>query len=137
MDVTGVTLPMTKHNYLVTRAEEIMPAMKEAFYIANRVVRGRCWWTSPRMRSRQDRLRLGDGRSSCPATARAGDVPTRSQTAIDMITKAKRPVILAGHGIMLSGARRSCAFAERAQSRGDDAARASAASRPPTRSTSA
>ncbi|HSM18907.1 MAG TPA: thiamine pyrophosphate-binding protein, partial [Hyphomicrobiales bacterium] len=33
-DVTGVTLPITKHNYLVTRAEEIAPMLHEAFYIA-------------------------------------------------------------------------------------------------------
>src|ERR1700687_2949101 len=33
-DVTGVTLPITKHNYLVTRAEEIAPTFREAFYVA-------------------------------------------------------------------------------------------------------
>src|SRR5450432_3952503 len=34
-DVTGVTLPITKHNYLVTRAEDIAPAFREAFHIAS------------------------------------------------------------------------------------------------------
>src|SRR5258706_5364029 len=33
-DVTGVTLPITKHNYLVTRADEIGPTLREAFHIA-------------------------------------------------------------------------------------------------------
>ena len=33
-DITGVTLPITKHNYLVTEADEIAPAIREAFYIA-------------------------------------------------------------------------------------------------------
>src|SRR5512136_1565507 len=33
-DITGVTLPITKHNYLVTEADEIAPALREAFYIA-------------------------------------------------------------------------------------------------------
>ncbi|MCZ6530977.1 MAG: thiamine pyrophosphate-binding protein, partial [Chloroflexi bacterium] len=33
-DVTGVTLPITKHNYLVTDVEDIGPAMREAFYVA-------------------------------------------------------------------------------------------------------
>jgi acetolactate synthase I/II/III large subunit len=33
-DVTGVTLPVTKHNYLVTRAEDIPRTFREAFYIA-------------------------------------------------------------------------------------------------------
>ena len=34
VDITGITLPITKHNYLVTRAEEIAPAIREAFLIA-------------------------------------------------------------------------------------------------------
>ncbi len=33
-DVTGITLPITKHNYLVTDVEEISHAIREAFYIA-------------------------------------------------------------------------------------------------------
>ena len=33
-DITGVTLPITKHNYLVTRAQDIAPAVREAFHIA-------------------------------------------------------------------------------------------------------
>ena len=32
VDITGVTLPVTKHNLLVSRPEEIMPAIREAFY---------------------------------------------------------------------------------------------------------
>ena len=33
-DITGVTLPITKHNYLVTHASEIAPAVREAMYVA-------------------------------------------------------------------------------------------------------
>src|SRR6201988_3639403 len=33
-DITGITLPITKHNYLVTRAEDVAPAVFEAFAIA-------------------------------------------------------------------------------------------------------
>src|SRR5579863_6731822 len=33
-DITGVTLPITKHNYLVTRAEDIAPTLRQAFYVA-------------------------------------------------------------------------------------------------------
>ena len=33
-DITGVTLPITKHNYLVTRAEDIAPMLRQAFYVA-------------------------------------------------------------------------------------------------------
>ena len=34
VDITGITLPITKHNFLVTRAEEIAPAVREAIQIA-------------------------------------------------------------------------------------------------------
>jgi acetolactate synthase-1/2/3 large subunit len=33
-DITGITLPVTKHNYLVTRAADVAPAIREAFAIA-------------------------------------------------------------------------------------------------------
>src|SRR5512137_1208184 len=33
-DITGVTLPITKHNYLVTKASDVAPAVREAFYLA-------------------------------------------------------------------------------------------------------
>src|SRR6185295_10980869 len=33
-DITGVTLPITKHNFLVTRTEDIAPRLREAFFIA-------------------------------------------------------------------------------------------------------
>src|SRR6185437_1039983 len=34
IDITGITLPVTKHNYLVTRAEDVARAVREAFVIA-------------------------------------------------------------------------------------------------------
>src|SRR5437016_11176362 len=33
-DITGITLPITKHNYLVTRADELARTLREAFYVA-------------------------------------------------------------------------------------------------------
>src|SRR6187455_3646086 len=33
-DITGITLPITKHSYLVTRPQDIMPTIKEAFHLA-------------------------------------------------------------------------------------------------------
>src|SRR5450755_972778 len=34
VDITGITLPVTKHNYIVTRAEDIGPVIREAFSVA-------------------------------------------------------------------------------------------------------
>src|SRR6059036_98095 len=33
-DITGITLPITKHNYLVTRPEDVAPSVFEAFAVA-------------------------------------------------------------------------------------------------------
>ena len=58
VDITGITLPVTKHNYIVTRAEDIAPAIREAFRIAKSGHQGQCWWTSPRMRNRRRRTSI-------------------------------------------------------------------------------
>ena len=34
-DITGVTLPITKHNYLVTHADQVAQTISEAFYVAS------------------------------------------------------------------------------------------------------
>src|SRR6201996_9791360 len=34
IDITGITLPITKHNFLVTRAEDVAPTIREAFQVA-------------------------------------------------------------------------------------------------------
>ena len=34
IDITGITLPITKHNYLVTRPEDVARVVREAFYVA-------------------------------------------------------------------------------------------------------
>src|SRR5271169_3714380 len=34
VDITGITLPITKHNFLITRTEDVAPAIRQAFQIA-------------------------------------------------------------------------------------------------------
>ena len=52
-DITGITLPVTKHNYLVTRATDIAPAVREAFAI---VTSGRPWAIGSSVRIFQQQL---------------------------------------------------------------------------------
>jgi acetolactate synthase-1/2/3 large subunit len=117
-DVTGVTLPITKHNYLVTRAEDIARTIREAFYIA---ASGR---PGPVLvditKDAQQSTCEFDWEAAAPQlpgyrpNLRA--LPEEFQKALDLINTAKRPLILAGHGIMMSGARKQVLeFAERAQ----------------------
>jgi acetolactate synthase-1/2/3 large subunit len=105
-DITGVTLPITKHNYLVTHANEIARTLREAFYVA----------ASGRPGPVLVDITKDAQQSSCEFDWEAakpqlpGYRPDLSPTsedyskALKLIQEAKRPVILAGHGILLSGA---------------------------------
>jgi acetolactate synthase-1/2/3 large subunit len=105
-DITGITLPITKHSYLVTRIEDIMPAMKEAFHLARsgrpgpvlvditkdaqQATMDWAWDPSPvKMRGYRPKLRIGQ---------------SELLKAVELIKAAKKPVILAGQGILQSGA---------------------------------
>ena len=116
-DITGITLPITKHSYLVTRVEDIMPAMKEAFHLAKSGRPGPVlvditkdaqqakidweWDPTPvKMRGYRPKLTV--------AQSRAGEGRRADQGV------ASKPVILAGQGILQSGAMKEVRqFAER------------------------
>ena len=107
-DITGITIPITKHNYLVTRPEEIAPSLREAFHIA----------ASDRPGPVLVDITKDAQRDSCPfdweaaapkAHRQVPDFfprPAQMNEAMALINEARRPVILAGHGIILSGAMR-------------------------------
>ena len=115
IDITGITLPITKHNFLVTRAEDIAPAIREAFQIA---MTGR---PGPVLvditKDAQQASAIFDFAAAAPAHRPHPMLRAESESildAVDLIKSAKRPVILAGHGIIQSGARdQVIAFAER------------------------
>jgi acetolactate synthase I/II/III large subunit len=117
-DITGITLPITKHNYLVTSAEDVAPAMREAFAVA------RSGRPGPVLvditKDAQQASCEVDWDAAEPDLSEAyddalpGDGDVRE--AIELIHAAERPLILAGHGVMLSGAERQIVeLAERAQ----------------------
>jgi acetolactate synthase-1/2/3 large subunit len=115
VDITGITLPITKHNFLVTRPDEIAPAVREAFQIA----------TSGRpgpvlidiTKDAQQASAIFDFDAAKPAPYRPHPMlraeSSSIRDAIALIQQAKKPIILAGHGIVESGAEREViAFAE-------------------------
>ena len=116
-DITGVTLPITKHNYLVTRPEDIAPSIREAFLIAQSGRPGPVLVDITK--DAQQGSCLFDWEAAAPQqpayrpnhTATASDY----QKALELIRASRRPLILAGHGVLISGASRSLkTFAERA-----------------------
>jgi acetolactate synthase-1/2/3 large subunit len=116
-DITGITLPITKHNYLVTKAEDIAPTIREAFYIA------RSGRPGPVLVDITKDAQQAPCEFVWPADPRLpGYRPNHTPTAealreaIDLINGASRPVILAGHGVIHAGASAVVrALAERAQ----------------------
>ena len=118
VDITGITLPITKHNYLVTRAQDIAPAIREAFAVASSGRPGPVLVDITKD-AQQGRATL-DWEGAAPTRHLRHIPPSPKQVDLDralvMINAAKRPVILAGHGIQLSGARAEVlALAELAQ----------------------
>ena len=105
VDVTGITLPITKHNYLVTRADEIAQVVREAFYIARSgrpgpVLIDFCKNAQVEMTEFEypDEIALPGYKP--PMRAPREDL----QRAVELIEEAERPVILAGHGVLMSDA---------------------------------
>jgi len=104
-DVTGITLPITKHNYLVTRADEIAEVVREAFYIA------RSGRPGPVLIDICKNAQIEQTEFEYPADCKLpGYQPpwhapkADLERAVSLIERAKRPVILCGHGVMMSGA---------------------------------
>ncbi len=116
-DITGVTLPITKHNYLVTHAGEVARTVREAFYVAR----------SGRPGPVLIDITKDAQQTTCPFDWEAAapqlpgyrpdlsPAPHEYEKALELIRNSKRPLILAGHGIIISGAMREVRdFAERA-----------------------
>jgi acetolactate synthase-1/2/3 large subunit len=117
-DITGITLPITKHSYLVTRAEDIMPAMKEAFHLAKS---GRPGPVLVDITKDAQQASIDWAWDASPVKMR-GYRPLNPITsedlakATELIRNSKRPVILAGQGVIQSGATKELLqFAERVE----------------------
>jgi acetolactate synthase-1/2/3 large subunit len=104
-DITGITLPITKHSYLVTRIEDIMPAMKEAFHLAKS---GRPGPVLVDITKDAQQAKMDFAWDSSPVRMRrdrAASVPRSGiLKAVELIKASRKPVILAGQGILHSGA---------------------------------
>ncbi|MBM4436090.1 MAG: biosynthetic-type acetolactate synthase large subunit [Actinobacteria bacterium] len=104
-DITGITIPITKHNYLVLDVNELPRVMKEAFYLATTGRPGPVHVDIPKD------VFLASTDAPTPASielrgyrpAKAGHA-LAVRRAAEAINAAERPIIMAGHGIVISGA---------------------------------
>jgi acetolactate synthase-1/2/3 large subunit len=105
-DVTGVTLPVTKHNFLVNRPEDIAPSLRKAFYIA---ASGRPGPVLVDITKDAQNAYCEYEHDNRPIKLR-GYRPTHQIAAADvdkalaLIHNSERPLILAGHGITMANA---------------------------------
>jgi acetolactate synthase I/II/III large subunit len=118
VDITGITLPVTKHNFLVSRAEDLAGALRQAFQIA------RSGRPGPVLvditKDAQQATAIFDFAAAKPKPYRPHPMLKVEDSglahAAELIRNAKRPVILAGHGVSESGAMEQVrTLAERAQ----------------------
>ena len=104
-DVTGVTLPVTKYNYLITDINDLPEAMAEAFYIARTgrpgpvvvdickdVQNAKIDWRYPETLNRPGLVKM------------LRQDPSAIERAAQLINQASRPLILAGHGVQMGKA---------------------------------
>ena len=114
VDTTGITLPITKHNYLVTRAADIPGTVREAFHVARSGRPGPVLIdiTKDAQQATVDAPTAREPRRSRAPAARAGE--EELDRAAALIDAAERPLIFAGHGILKSeGTGLLIEFAER------------------------
>ena len=105
VDITGITLPVTKHNYLVTDINELAMTIKEAFYIA------RTGRPGPVLIDIAKDVQAAELEYEEPLEVSLPGFqphlvgnPRQIKQAAHLVNQAETPVILAGHGVILSGA---------------------------------
>ena len=106
VDITGITMPITKFNVVVTKVEDIARTVREAFLIANSGRPGPVLVDITK--DAQQASTEFDWDASTPKLSakrvRINHDQEEFDRAVELLNTAKRPVILAGRGIMLSGA---------------------------------
>ena len=106
-DITGITLPITKHNYLVKRTEDLGHVLREAFYIAGTGRKGPVLIDLPKDVSTKP---IEYEFPESEAVTLRGYQPTirghakQIDKALELIFEAERPLIYAGGGVISSDA---------------------------------
>lgn len=117
-DVTGVTLPVTKHNYLVDDIHELAHIIREAFHIARTGRPGPVLIDIPKdVQTEKIEFEYPTDDIRLPGYTPPNQADdSQIQSISDLINTAERPIILAGHGVIMANATNELReLAERAQ----------------------
>jgi acetolactate synthase-1/2/3 large subunit len=110
VDIVGITRPCTKHNYLVTRIDDLARILKEAFHIARSGRPGPVLVDLPK-----DILKESTEYKPIKSIKMKSYQPTYAPNVkqlpkvVSLIKESRRPMILVGGGVVLSGASRELA----------------------------
>jgi len=109
VDITGITMPITKYNVVVSKAEDIARTVREAFIIANSGRPGPVLVdiTKDAQQASAEFDWDACGPQLPPKRVRNNHDQVEFDRAVELLNAAKRPVILAGRGVMLSRAMRT------------------------------
>jgi len=117
IDITGITLPITKHNYLVLDVGSVAKIVKEAFHLARSGRPGPVLIDIPRdVQIEQTEFHYPSKVDLPGYKPTLQGHPAQIKKAVKLINESHRPVIIAGRGIVISGAYAELKqLAERAQ----------------------
>lgn len=103
VDITGITMPVTKHNYLVKNIENLADIIRNAFRIANSGRKGPVLVDIPKDITAQ---KYEFTPLSAPLELNKPDfpLPERFEQAVEMILKSERPFVYSGGGVVASEA---------------------------------
>ena len=106
-DIIGITIPITKWNYQITRADEIPEIMAKAFYIAKSGKPGPVLIDITK-NAQIELLSKTFSYKKCETLVsyhpRLTPKETQLQAAAKLINEAKRPFLFFGHGVKIAGA---------------------------------
>jgi acetolactate synthase-1/2/3 large subunit len=107
LDIERLVTPVTKYCAMVTEPTSIRYHLEKALYLAQTGRPGPCWLDIPldvqSTRINPEELR-GFDPSELTEPWKDTDLVAASETILSAIAKAKRPVVMAGGGVRLSGA---------------------------------
>ena len=104
VDTIGITMPITKHNFQAMKAEEIPGMIKSAFYIAGTGRAGPVVLDLPKdVQEEEFEYELAKDMELPGYKPTKKGHPLQVKRAAEMILNSKKPVILAGGGVILSG----------------------------------
>ena len=105
VDTTGITIPITKHNYLVQKASEISHIIEEAFYLASTGRRGPVLVDIPKDIQNEEFSLSSEKKYQLEGyNPTISGHPGQIKKAVNMLNSAEKPLVIAGGGIFLSEA---------------------------------